>query len=160
MANKYTFFYRTASPFSQFHSAKFEEDDIIFNCTEQYMMYGKAKLFKDYKIAKQILKKIKPMDMKKLGRRVRNFSEEVWKANREDIVYRGNYLKFTQNPHLKEALLETGNSILVEASPSDKIWGIGMTESNPKVHDPSNWKGQNLLGKILTNVRIEIREES
>ena len=159
MSDRYTFFYTKSSPFSQFHPCDFEEDGIKFTAAEQYMMYQKAVLFNDHDVAQQILYAENPMQMKKLGRQVSGFRESVWIDNRERIVSQGNYLKFTQNSTLKQRLLATGNTILVEASPSDKIWGVGLRETDPLIHDKNNWKGLNLLGKILTEVREKIKAE-
>ena len=160
MPKTYTFFYATASPFSQFHPCEFEENGIKFTAAEQYMMYQKAILFNDHEIAQQILVATRPMEMKKLGRSVSGFIESVWVENREKIVTQGSYLKFTQNEHLQRDLLATGTSFLVEASPSDRIWGVGLKESNPLIQNEANWRGLNLLGKILTEVRERIKEEN
>lgn len=157
--NKFTFFYTNKSPFSQFYPAEFEVAGTKYVCAEQYMMHQKAKLFGDHEIAPQILIAEKPMQMKALGRKVKNFNENIWKENRERIVQEGNLAKFSQNDHLKEALFQTKGTLLVEASPRDRIWGIGLGESNPKAMDPKQWRGQNLLGKILTDVRETLMAE-
>ena len=119
-------------------------------------MHGKATLFGDEDVADQILKTDDPRAIKSLGRKVRGFHEKQWKKQREMIVYRNNVAKFTQNELLMEALLAT-RGLLVEASPSDQIWGIGMHENDAKRVPEEKWKGLNLLGKILTRVREEIR---
>ena len=154
---RFTFFYRANSPFSQFHPAVFWEDEIKFLKAEQYMMYHKAKLFGDTEIAEKILKETSPTKIKGLGRKVKGFSEDIWQQNREIIVKKGSMLKFSQNKHLKQVLLETGNTTLVEASPGDRIWGIGMAIGTPGIDDEKNWEGKNLLGKLLTEVREEIK---
>ena len=97
-----------------------------------------------------------PRKHKALGRKVRNFDDKTWKANRERIVLEGNRAKFTQNEELLEQLLATKGTTLVEASPYDRIWGIGLAASNPLAQDPKTWRGQNLLGKILTQLRDEL----
>ena len=153
---RFTFFFRPEAPFSQWHPARFELDGHVFSCAEQYMMYGKALLFGDNEIAAQILEAVSPRQHKALGRKVQNFSEPAWKARREQIVADGNRAKFTQNPELRQALLETAGTELVEASPFDRIWGIGLAASDPRAEDPSKWRGQNLLGKILTQLRDEL----
>ena len=153
---RFTFFFRPEAPFSQWHPARFELDGHVFHCAEQYMMYGKAVLFGDADIAAQILESTVPRQHKALGRKVHNFSDSVWKANREKIVADGSRAKFTQNPELRQALLETAGTELVEASPFDRIWGIGLAASDPRAEDPKQWRGQNLLGKILTNLRDEL----
>jgi ribA/ribD-fused uncharacterized protein len=155
--DRFTFFFRPEAPFSQWHPARFELAGRQFTCAEQYMMYGKAILFDDAEIAEQILAAAAPRQHKALGRKVRNFSDAVWKANREAIVHDGSRAKFTQNPELRQALLDTAGTDLVEASPFDRIWGIGLSATDPRAENPSQWRGQNLLGKILTRVRDELR---
>jgi ribA/ribD-fused uncharacterized protein len=144
---------------SQHFPCKFTDEDLgmSFTCGEQYMMVRKALLFQDQKAADAILACSKPGAMKALGRKVQHFSEEVWEKNRYDIVRRGNLLKFTQNENLKKSLLETGTRELVEASPFDKVWGIGMTADRAEGTKRIRW-GQNLLGKALMDVRQEIRK--
>ncbi len=153
---KYHFFWRSGSPFSQFHSSHFDLDGVHFVCAEQAMMYGKAILFEDHETAKKILNASSPMKMKALGRQVRHFKDKTCKKHRYDIVYRNNHAKFTQNPHLLEALLATDGT-LVEASPSDSIWGIGLHKDAAKRVPAKHWPGLNLLGQILTNLRDELR---
>ncbi|KIM29083.1 hypothetical protein M408DRAFT_329098 [Serendipita vermifera MAFF 305830] len=119
------------------------------------MMYHKAILFDDLGIAEQVLTAPHPADVKKLGQRVQNFNDQKWNANRSEIVRRGNFLKFTQNPELAAFLLSTGDKILVEASPFDRIWGIGYTEENAMANK-DNW-GLNLLGDALMEVRKQLQ---
>ena len=157
ITDDYTFFYTAESPFSQFYKCSFTEDGTNFSCAEQYMMYHKAVLFADLEVANLILEETSPSKMKALGRKVKGFSDEVWLDHREVIVKQGNLLKFGQNVDLKECLFDTGRTLLVEASANDKIWGIGLSMKNPAIADQTNWKGLNLLGKILTNVRNELR---
>ena len=126
---------------------------IQYNCCEQYMMYHKAILFKDYDTAQLILKESDPKKQKDLGRQVKNYDENVWKMHRMSIVTSGNFLKFTQHGELLERLLDTGNKILVEASPYDNIWGCGLAANDDRILDIDNWTGQNLLGQCLMNVR-------
>ncbi len=146
-------FWKKEHPLSQWHPSSFSVNGITFNCAEQFMMYSKAKLFCDDETAEQILQSEKPSVQKQLGRLVQGFDETEWLHHRERIVYEGNYHKFTQNPNLKDYLLETGDKTLVEASPVDTIWGIGMSEENPDAYNPEKWKGLNLLGKALMKVR-------
>jgi ribA/ribD-fused uncharacterized protein len=155
----YTFFFGEASPFSQFHRCVFSAAELTFMCAEQYMMHGKAILFGDREIAEQILVATQPKAQKALGRKVRNFDDVIWKKNRESIVLAGNRLKFTQNADLKTALLATRGTTLVEASPRDRIWGIGMGANDPRAQNEATWRGQNLLGKILTMLREELITE-
>jgi len=158
MSSKYNFFWRKGSPFSQWHSSTYTLDGYQYSSAEQGMMHGKALLFGDEEMAAQILQTHDPKTIKKLGRYVKGFSDKEWKKHREDIVYRNNVAKFTQNGHLREALMNT-TGLLVEASPSDKIWGIGMHEDEARQIPESKWKGLNLLGKILTNVRETLRSD-
>jgi ribA/ribD-fused uncharacterized protein len=152
----YTFFFTEASPFSQWYPCHFVGDGLAFNCAEQYMMHGKARLFDDAKAADQILAAAHPREHKALGRTVKRFDAKVWERERERIVKDGNRAKFTQNPQLLELLLATRGTTLVEASPYDRIWGIGLAETDPRAHDPAQWRGKNLLGKLLTELRDEL----
>lgn len=156
----YTFFFTEASPFSQWYRCAFTVDGNAFVCAEQYMMHGKALLFADAAIAAQILAVAHPREHKALGRKVKGFDDAVWRREREGIVLAGNRAKFTQNPELLELLLATRGTTLVEASPYDKIWGIGLAATDPRAQDAATWKGQNLLGKILTALRDELLEAS
>ena len=148
------------SCFSQWWKSDFLENMDLYCCTEQYMMAGKAKLFNDEEVFEEIMKCKDPKKIKSLGRKVKNFAEEKWNKAKIDIVFKGNYLKFTQNKDLKEFLLSTGNRIIVEASPYDAVWGIKMSENDEFVNNPLKWKGENLLGFILMEVRDKIREHS
>jgi ribA/ribD-fused uncharacterized protein len=152
----FTFFFTEASPFSQWYRCTFTVDGKSFNCAEQYMMYGKAMLFEDTASAAKILEADHPRQHKALGRKVTPFDDKKWRSAREAIVMAGNRAKFTQNAELRELLLATASTTLVEASPYDKIWGIGLAASDPRAQDPAQWKGQNLLGKILTTLRDEL----
>ena len=158
-SSNFTFFWRSDSPFSQWHPSRFKIDGRRFNCAEQYMMYAKAVLFDDSATAEKILSARSPKQQKALGRKVCKFDEKRWKKQRESIVYRGNHAKFTQNEHLFEALMATGTTELVEASPVDRIWGVGMAADNPLIHDRGHWQGLNLLGKVLTRLRDDLRAE-
>lgn len=143
---------------SQWHRSSFtDESGNVYSTAEQWMMAEKARLFNDETTLKKILKESSPKKVKQLGREVRGFKDKEWRRNRERIVYEGNYMKFTQNPDLHEKLLSTGDSVLVEASPVDKIWGIGLRASDPKARNISTWKGLNLLGRILMTVRNDIK---
>jgi ribA/ribD-fused uncharacterized protein len=117
------------------------------------MMAEKARLFEDEAILEEIMKVKHPRDHKALGRKIKGFDGAKWEAKRESIVYDGNFHKFSQNPKLKKLLLETAPSVMVEASPFDKIWGIGLEEFHPDAMVESKWKGLNLLGYILTDLR-------
>lgn len=128
-------------------------DGTVFNCCEQYMMFKKAQLFKDEAIAKQILEEKDPSNQQKLGRQIQGFVPAQWDKHKIGIVWYGNYLKFTQHEDLRARLLATGDKILAEASPYDLIWGIGFRAKNDLALEQKNWKGQNLLGKVLMSVR-------
>jgi len=121
-------------------------------------MWRKAKLFNDEDMARQILNSQSPSMAKQLGRRVKNFNESKWDINKEEIIYSGCLAKYTQNPELKKKILETGNNNLVEASPYDKVWGIGLNERLAKTTPQNQWPGQNLLGICLMKVRHTIKE--
>lgn len=155
--DKYVFFW--SGIFSQWHKCKIKLGELEFNCAEQVMMYHKAQLFKDVETALKILKEKNPREQKALGRQVKNFHEGDWNLRARDYVYKGNWLKFKQNLDLYKQLMETGDRILVEASPKDKIWGIGLAEDNPNCLDESKWQGKNWLGEVLTKLRNDFREE-
>ncbi|KZL78884.1 hypothetical protein CI238_07041 [Colletotrichum incanum] len=131
---------------------------ITFKTAEHYMMHGKALLFSDTDVALSVLKADHPRKAKALGRKVKGFDEALWNANRERIVREGNLLKFRCAPELKKKLLATGERELVEASPLDRIWGIGFSSEKASASDRSCW-GLNLLGKVLMEVRAALREE-
>lgn len=120
------------------------------------MMYKKAMLFGDREIACEILEATHPREHKELGRKVRGFNEQVWNENRLQIMVDGCKAKFSQNPEMLVQLIETGNRQLVEASPYDRIWGIGMKDNDPRATDPTQWQGLNLLGVALMDVRAQL----
>lgn len=146
----------TASCLSQWWECKFVVDDILYKSAEHWMMAEKARLFQDKENLEKIINCQSPAEAKKLGRQVRNFNAERWNEHRYAIVKKGNHFKFEQNSELKTFLLKTKNRVLVEASPRDRIWGIGMSKNNEKANYPSQWRGQNLLGFALMEVREEL----
>jgi ribA/ribD-fused uncharacterized protein len=152
---KYHFFWQKGSPFSQWHSSAYTLNGYTYSTAEQGMMHGKALLFGDKAIASQILATNDPRTIKALGRKVKPFNEKAWKRNREAIVYNNSMAKCSKNLHLRDALLNT-SGLLVEASPSDTIWGIGLHEKAARNIPEEKWQGLNLLGKILTRVRDDI----
>lgn len=156
--NKFTFFWQSASPFSNWYPSTFSLDGYTYNCSEQYMMHKKALLFGDTEVAQLIMEQTNPRLQKALGREVRNFDPAIWTAKCEEIMVYGLVAKFLSTPLLKKTLLDTGDTILVEASPYDKVWGIGMLESDPCATDPTQWEGQNLLGKVLMEARRIVKE--
>ena len=144
--------------FSNFHKCSFICGDmILYNCTEQYFMAKKAETFGDMDIYTKIMNSNSPYKQKQLGRQVKNFDEIKWNKIRENIMIDANCLKFVFNKELKDLLLSTGDKELAEASPRDRIWGIGLGANNPNITDKSKWRGQNLLGKCLMIVRDMIK---
>lgn len=158
----YVFFFGKDKPngyLSNFYPVPFVDHQNNFSCNEQYIMYRKALLFNDPSSAEKILEAETPLKAKKLGRQVANFDDKVWKEHRLEIMTSGLRLKFSQNPKLKEMLLETGDKILAEASPFDKIWGIGYNKHVAVKKDPKDWPGQNLLGFLkisTTSIKVDI----
>lgn len=146
--------------FSQWWEGEFSVDGKIYKSAEHWMMAGKAKLFGDEEILQKIIDCRSPAEAKKLGRKVRNFDNAAWLENRYQIVLEGNLHKFSQNEAMKAFLLNTGNRILVEASPVDPIWGIGLAADFQGIENPENWKGLNLLGFVLMEVRDKLKMES
>lgn len=149
----------TKACLSQWFPCFFVVDGQYYNCTEQYMMAEKARIFGDEEIRQQILAEYSQLAMKKLGRKVRNYDDVTWKEKRFDVVVKGNIAKFSQNEKLQNFLLSTGEKILVEASPKDTVWGIGLDESSPEAIQPSKWNGENLLGFALMEVRDILSEK-
>ena len=151
------YFWRIESPYSQFHSASFFVNDTKYSCAEQFMMSSKARIFNDPKSLTSIMNTKIPAVMKRFGRGVQNFDQDIWKMCCRQFVQEGNIAKFSQNAVLLEELLSTEDRYLAEASPMDKIWGIGMAESNPQANNPSNWRGTNWLGEALNLVKFEFQ---
>jgi len=143
----------TDSCFSQWWPCAFEVDGVSYSSAEQYMMASKARLFGDAAIEAQILATSDPGRCKALGRKVSGFDEGVWSREASGIVVEGNLAKFGQNDRLKHYLLGTRDEVLVEASPLDSIWGIGLARDDERAKDPLQWRGTNLLGFALMEVR-------
>ncbi|MDR0352649.1 MAG: NADAR family protein [Opitutaceae bacterium] len=150
----------TKSCFSQWYEAAFRINGELFRTAEHHMMVRKARLFGDEPSARRILAAATPNEAKSLGRKIQGFSEETWLAHREEIVFTGNFAKFSQHSPLRRFLLATGDSILVEASPKDSIWGIGLAQDSPFAREPSSWQGLNLLGFALMKVRTRLRDQN
>lgn len=157
MSEEFHFFWK--GPLSQWFKRDFTLHGVKYNCAEQYMMACKAILFNDQKALKKIMEATNPYDQKAYGRNVEFFEVGTWEIGAKDYVFNGNYAKFTQHEDLKGILLSTGEKTLVEASPYDKLWGIGLTEDDPRAQDRATWPGRNWLGEVLTNVRNKIRSE-
>lgn len=147
----------TASCFSQWWHEGFTINGIRYATAEHWMMAKKAELFNDEEMLKKILVAKSPAEAKQLGRKVRNFDPKVWDEHCFDIVCEGNYHKFGQNEHLKDFLLETKERVIVEASPRDRIWGIGMGAGNENAERPQLWRGKNLLGFALMEAREKLK---
>lgn len=146
---KYTFFWGGYQ--SNWYSSPFTHQGVNFNCSEQAMMYQKALLFKDNDTAQRILRSKNPKDQKRLGREVSNFNPKEWDDKKQSIMVNILFDKFNQNPGIKEKLLKDKCDLFVEASPYDRIWGIGYLEKDA-LKNINNW-GENLLGLALTEVR-------
>lgn len=146
----------SASGFSQWFEAPFVLDGVTYPTAEHFMMAEKARLFGDEAALAQVLAAPKPDAAKSAGRKVKGFDEAMWLERRFDIVVRANLAKFRQNPTLGRFLLETGDQVLVEASPVDAVWGIGLAAQDDRAGDPMQWQGLNLLGFSLMQVRAEL----
>lgn len=143
--------------FSNFYPCSFKVEGIKYICVEQYMMSRKALEFGDVLIFNAVIAESDPDKIKALGRSVKDFDPEIWDRCKWEIVYNGNRAKYEQNPKLRNKLLRTGNAKLAEASPYDNIWGIGLDRDDPLAKSPDSWKGENLLGKILEEIREDFR---
>ena len=156
-ANEITAFFGQQSPLSNHHLAKQTVDNINFNCNEQFYMYNKAKTFNDHITAAKILKECKPGAQKTLGKdkNISGFSKPVWRERCLDIMNRGLEAKFEQNPSLKEFLVNTGSSMLLEANPKDPYWGVGMSLYNKQIWVKNSWAGRasNHLGRLPSELR-------
>ncbi|WP_448947710.1 NADAR family protein [Lachnoanaerobaculum sp.] len=142
---------------SNWYISEFKIDSIKFSSMEQYMMYKKAIVFNDNKIAKEILETKDVSKIKALGRQVSNYNDTHWNGVRQIIIYKGLLEKFSQNEDLKKRLLNTGNDILAECAVQDKIWGIGLSMKDVNRWDMEKWRGENLLGFALMMVREDLR---
>lgn len=144
---------------SQWYPSPFTLDGLRFSTAEHFMMWRKAQLFGDEDTAKAVLESQSPGEAKALGRRVRGFDEATWIQHRCAVVERGSLAKFSQHPALGAYLLGTQDRVLVEASPSDRIWGVGLGANDPRAQDPSAWPGLNLLGFALMAAREGLRSQ-
>lgn len=163
------FFGKTNPEFSNFHIEPFRVDGEVYNSVEHYFMFEKARLFDpDGEAIQKMGNHITPSQMKKLGRQVNNFDGKRWNgsespainyltSNADIAMFKGNYAKYSQSKTLRDKLLATGDSILAEASPFDKLWGIGIGVSSPNAYKPETWKGSNKLGVILMLIRGMLR---
>lgn len=138
---------------SQWWPSPFNVDGRHYATAEHFMMWSKAMLFGDETAAARILDAKHPSEAKALGRQVERFDEAAWERARFGIVVAGSIAKFSQHGDLRAFLTGTGNRVLVEASPMDRVWGIGLAASDPEAGDPARWRGANLLGFALMHAR-------
>jgi hypothetical protein len=163
---EYVFFWQHQSPnnavskscFSQWYASKFKVEGITYRTAEHFMMAEKARLFGDKESVTKAISASNPGQAKEIGRSVRGFKEDIWLEKRFDIVVEGNLAKFSQLTELKDFLLSTEDRVLVEASPVDKVWGIGLASDDNNVENPNLWNGENLLGFALMEVRSQLRQ--
>ncbi|GAA1005592.1 hypothetical protein CF54_06415 [Streptomyces sp. F-3] len=146
-----------ASCLSQWWPSPFVVDGVPYPTAEHWMMAGKARLFADAEAERRVLAARHPAEAKKAGRLVRGFDERTWERERFGIVVEGNVHKFGSHPALREFLLNTGDRVLVEASPVDRVWGIGLAATDDGASDPERWRGANLLGFALMEARRRLR---
>jgi ribA/ribD-fused uncharacterized protein len=144
---------------SQWWPARFKIDGDSYISAEHCMMAEKARLFGDEETRRSILATSKPGAAKALGRTVRGFSEQLWERYRFDVVVKASAAKFAQNADLRAYLIETGDKVLVEASPVDRVWGIGLAADDARAEQPAAWQGLNLLGFALMRARAELVTE-
>jgi len=146
----------TKSCLSQWYATSFQIAGVVYPTAEHWMMASKARLFADHDSLRQILESTDPKTAKAVGRQVQNFDDRVWAEHCGGVVTEGNVAKFSQNEPLRTFLLNTQDQVLVEASPYDRIWGIGLKATDERAKYPSTWQGQNLLGFILMDVRAKL----
>jgi ribA/ribD-fused uncharacterized protein len=157
----YSYFWKTGDEFgelSQWFNSPFTKDGILYPTAEHWMMSQKALLFSDNVIFQKIITEPFAYNVKALGRKIKGFDEAIWNDKKVEIVQTGNILKFTQNPKLLKVLKNSKNpnNVWVEASPYDTVWGIGLSKTDVSASIPSLWKGENLLGEILTKLKAEL----
>ena len=150
-------FWKTPSVFCQWTPSTFTVAGISYVGCEQFFAAEKARLFGDANVLQDIMRVSDPRLHKGYGRAVSGFDQTIWERERENIVLVGNYAKFSQNPAMRHHLLGSGDKLLVEASPYDQVWGVGLQANDPAIRDQSSWRGLNLLGKALQTVRHALR---
>ncbi|GAA4896824.1 hypothetical protein LX16_1302 [Stackebrandtia albiflava] len=144
---------------SQWSPAEFTTEGHRFPTAEHYMMWRKAVVFGDHATADRVLSASHPGEAKRLGRQVSGFDPREWERVRESVVFAGNHAKFTAHPRMRAYLAATRARVLVEASPVDTVWGIGLSADDPAAADPTRWRGDNLLGFVLMRVRAALAAE-
>jgi ribA/ribD-fused uncharacterized protein len=142
---------------SQWYDSPFQVEGVLYKTAEHWMMAKKALLFEDNVMYDRIIAATKPGEAKELGKLVANFDDATWSAHKYSIVMEGNQHKFSRHNDLKQFLLNTYDRVLVEASPLDRIWGIGLAEDHPSASHADQWKGENLLGFALMEVRDSLK---
>ncbi|MFG2644620.1 NADAR family protein [Streptomyces sp. NPDC048370] len=147
----------SASCLSQWWESPFEVEGVRYATAEHWMMAAKARLFGDPEAERAALSSRTPAEAKKAGRLVRGFDETVWERERFAVVVEGSVHKFASDEALRAFLIGTGDRVLVEASPLDRVWGIGLAADDPRATDPSRWRGLNLLGFALMEARQRLR---
>lgn len=155
MSKQFAFFYGGA--LSQWAPSKFTVDGVEYVTAEQYMMAMKADYFGDDDAKAKIMATSSPSEQKSIGRMVKNFNAEAWNAVSRGFVYKANIAKFTQNKWCMDELKLTEGLEIVEASPYDTIWGIGLGADDPRALDKSKWRGTNWLGEVLMKVRNDLK---
>lgn len=146
-------FWKKDSPFSHWHPSPFIVGGLQYCCGEQWLMHRKALLFGDSIAADLIMQTQNPEQHKAFGRQVKGFDEAYWRERARHIAYLGNLAKFSQSYDLTFDLLNTGVHPIAEASPSDKLWGIGLNANDPRAQHSDQWQGENWLGQVLEQVR-------
>ncbi|MEU5899175.1 MULTISPECIES: NADAR family protein [Streptomyces] len=149
---------RTLGPscLSQWWPSPFTVDGVEYATAEHWMMAAKARLFDDADAERAVLAARTPAEAKNAGRLVRHFDDETWARERFAVVVAGSTHKFASDPALRDFLVGTGRRVLVEASPLDRIWGIGLAADDPRAEDPAKWRGPNLLGFALMEARDRV----
>ncbi|GHC85370.1 hypothetical protein GCM10010349_70990 [Streptomyces flavofungini] len=146
-----------ASCFSQWWPSPFTADGVAYATAEHWMMARKARLFGDAEAERAALAARTPAEAKRAGRHVRDFDDQVWERERFGIVVEGSVRKFSSDGALRAYLVGTGDRVLVEASPVDRVWGVGLAADDPRIADPAGWRGLNLLGSALMEARERLR---
>jgi len=145
------------SVYSNWYERKFKWRDLTFKNSETAFMYAKAVFFKDESTARKILESSHdPSETKQMGREVTPYDDDLWSEVREEIMFEILCAKFSQHDDLKQVLTEHSGKHIVEASPYDRIWGIGLHWTNERIYDFRNWRGDNLLGKALMKVQVKM----
>ena len=146
------------SPFVSEEELELEDEPHVYENNEQYMMAEKARLFNDSFALEQIMSSNDPSVQKSWGRKVEGFDKDKWEEIARKVVFKANYAKFSQHEDWKKQLLDTGNKVIVEASPYDRIWGIGLGCTDSRALDPEQWRGTNWLGEAIMEVRDILRQ--